>query len=60
MGDTKTLGKGIIISRMRHLSHKRYVKFKDELDNLFQESIYQFNRFYYLLVIILKYQNLYY
>ncbi len=45
MADTKSLVKRIIIPKMRHLNYKRYVKFENELGNLSQEAIHQFNRF---------------
>lgn len=45
MGDTKILVKRIIIPKMRRLNYKRYVKFENELGNLSQEAIYEFNRF---------------
>ena len=45
MADTKSLVKKLIIPKMRLLNHKRYIKFENELGNLSQEAIHQFNRF---------------
>ncbi len=45
MVDTKALVRRIIIPKMRHLNYKRYTKFENELGNLSQESIHQFNKF---------------
>lgn len=43
--DRDGLVRRIIIPKMKHLSFKSYRKFTNELGNLSQEAIYEFNKF---------------